>query len=119
VLSRKRLLYNDYMTPQPPSEPRNPLYLLLLAASLVFVVTALAVAVIPVLEDKARQAGEDVPPSPFRESLGRDGWKWLLAEVAAMVVLGLASMGLDRLRRLKKERAEATITPTSDPPPTQ
>ena len=31
--------------------------------------------------------------------------------------LGLASMGLDRLRRLQKERAAATITPTQQPPP--
>ncbi len=106
------------MTTQPTPEPRNPLYLLLLAASLVFVVTALAVAVIPVLEDKAIEAGEYPPPSPFRDAVRHHGWKWLLAEVAAMVVLGLASMGLDRLRRLKKERAEATITPTSDPPQT-
>ena len=35
------------------AEPRNPLYLLLLLASLLFVVTALAYAVVPTLEQKA------------------------------------------------------------------
>ena len=92
-------------------EPRNPIYLLLLVVSLVFVVTALGYAVVPVLEEKARAMGEEPPPSPFRDSLREDGWRWLLAEVAAMVVLGLSSMGLDRYRRLQKERAEATMPP--------
>jgi hypothetical protein len=98
----------------PPPEPRNPFYLLLLVASLLFVVTALAYAVVPTLEEKAKEAGQLPPPSPLRESLREDGWKWLLVEVAAMVVLGLASMGLDRLRSLKKEREEARINPTSN-----
>ena len=98
-----------------PAEPRNPFYLLLLLASLVFVLTALAYAVVPALEEKAKEAGEFPPPSAFRDALRNDGWKWLLVEVAAMVVFGILSMGLDRLRRLKKERAEATIAPTSDP----
>jgi hypothetical protein len=100
-------------------EPRNPFYLLLLLSGLLFTVTALAYAVVPTLEDKARAAGEIPPPSPIRDALRQDGWKWLLVEVAAMVVFGLLSMGLDRLRRLQKERAEAKITPvsqTSDPP---
>jgi hypothetical protein len=96
-----------------PSEPRNPFYLLLLIVSFFFVVTALAYAVVPVLEEKAKDAGQFPPPSPFRDGLRQDGWKWLLVEVAAMVVLGLLSMGLDRLRRLKKERAEARIIETS------
>jgi hypothetical protein len=96
----------------PPREPRNPLYLLLLLASFLFVVTALAYAVVPTLEEKAKEAGEFPPPSALRDALREDGWKWLLIEVAAMVVLGLASMGLDRLRRLKKERQEATISQT-------
>src|SRR5262249_5014280 len=72
--------------------------------------TALAVAVVPVLEDKATEAGTPPPPSPFRAALRKDGWKWLLGEVAVMVVLGLASMALDarRLRRLQKPGAGAT-----------
>jgi hypothetical protein len=97
------------------SEPRNPFYLLLLLASLGFVFTALAYAIVPVLEEKAEIAGGDVPPSPWRDSLRNDGWKWLLVEVAAMIVCGLASMGLDRWRRLQKERAEATIQNEKNP----
>ena len=97
-------------------EPRNPFYLLLLLASLLFVITALAYALVPFLEDKAVQAGQTPPPSPFRESLRADGWFWLLGEVAAMLVFGVLSMVLDRLRTLQKERAERTIR-ASQPPP--
>jgi hypothetical protein len=100
-----------------PPEPRNPFYLLLLLASFLFVLTALAYAVVPTLEEKAKEAGEFPPPSALRDALRNDGWKWLLAQVAAMVVFGILSMGLDRLRRLKKEHAEATITTTSNAPP--
>jgi hypothetical protein len=85
------------------SEPRNPLYLLLLLASVLFVITALAYAIVPVLEQKALAAGEPPPPSAFRAALRTDGWRWLLYEVAAVVVLGVASMAYDRLRALKKE----------------
>src|SRR4051794_38829029 len=98
------------------SEPRNPFYLLLLLTSLLFVGTALAYAIVPVLVEKARDAGEEPPPSPFRQALEADGWRWLLVEVAAMIIFGLMSMGLDRLRRLQKERAEATIPPSNEPP---
>src|SRR5260370_6566674 len=97
-------------------EPHNPFYLLLLLASLLFVLTALAYGVIPVLEQKALDAGQAPPPSPFRDSLRRDGGTWLLCELAAMTILGFASMGLDRLRSLKKRRAEATILPPADEP---
>ena len=89
-----------------PSEPRNPFYFMLLGVGLIFIVTVLAYAVIPVLEEKAKDAGTMPPPSPFRESLRDDGWKWVLAEVALLVVLGLASMGLDRWQRWKAERAK-------------
>jgi hypothetical protein len=94
-----------------PSEPRNPFYLLLLLASLLFVVTALAYGLVPVLEEKAAEAGNPPPPSAFRDALRADGWKWLLVEVAVMAALALLSMGLDRLRSLQKERAERTIPP--------
>jgi hypothetical protein len=100
--------------PQPPSEPRNPFYLLLLLASLLFVLTALAYAVVPTLEDKAAAAGQAPPPSAFRGALRADGWRWLLYEVAAMILLGLLSMGLDRLRRLQSERPKATIPPSAE-----
>ena len=84
-------------------EPRNPFYLILLIASLAFIATAMAYAVVPVLEQKAREQGQDPPPSPFRDSLRVDGWKWLLVEVAIMIVFGLLSMGLDRWRRYRDE----------------
>jgi hypothetical protein len=98
------------------SEPRNPLYLLLLLASLLFVVTALAYAIIPMVEDKAREQGVVPPPSSFRATLRRDGWKWLLGELAVMIVLGIASMALDRhrLRRLQNAPAPATMPPQSN-----
>ncbi len=96
------------------SEPRNPFYILLLIAGLVFIVTVLAYAVIPVLEEKAKDAGQMPPPSPFRDSLRQDGWLWVLIEVAILVVLGLASMGLDRWRRHQKD---AAISPDSHTKP--
>src|SRR5271168_3384860 len=99
----------------PTPETRNPWSLLLLFASFLFVVTALAYAVVPTLEEKAKEHGTMPPPSAFRDALREDGGKWLLVEVAAMVAFGLCSMGLDRLRSLKKERDEATITKSNDP----
>ena len=104
------------------SEKRNPLYLLLLLASLLFVLTALAYALIPTLEEKAAEAGSPPPPSALRDALRRDGWKWLLYEVAAVIILGLASMWEDsrRLRRLQKNRPAVTIAPSKpeQEPPT-
>jgi hypothetical protein len=91
------------------SEPRNPFYFLLLVASLLFMTTALAYALVPTLERKAADAGQPPPPSPFRDTLRSDGWQWLLYELAAMVVFGLLSMGLDRLRSLQKERTGTTM----------
>ena len=93
------------------TEPRNPLYLLLLLVSLLFVLTALAYAFVPALEDKAAQAGAEVPASPFRNALRRDGWKWLLYELGGMLLLGLSSMWLDqkRLRRLQNQGREGTM----------
>lgn len=104
-----------------PPEPRNPFYLLLLIVGLVFIVTVLAYAVIPVLEEKAKDAGEMPPPSLFRDALRQDGWKLVLAEVGLLVILGLASMGLDRYRRWKLEAAalpeNADATRAETPPP--
>ena len=97
-------------------EPRNPFYLLLLLASLLFVATALAYAVVPIVEQKAAEAGEPPPPSAFRSALHADGAKWLLYELAAMAAFGVLSMGLDRLRSLKKDRPAGTI-PSRDPTP--
>lgn len=94
-----------------PREPHNPFYLLLLLAGLVFVVTALAYALVPVLEEKATAAGQVPPPSEFRNTLRAQGGRWLLYELGAIAVLAVASMGLDRLRALQKERAGGTIPP--------
>ncbi len=100
------------------SEPTNPFYLLLLVVGLVFIVTVLAYAVIPVIEQKAMDAGQMPPDSPFRDSLRQDGWKWVLGEVALLVVLGLASMGLDRWRRLRQDAASEKPAATKvEPPP--
>src|SRR5262245_55822721 len=85
-------------------EPRNPFYFLLLLASLLFVMTALAYGVVPVLEEKAAAAGQPPPPSPFRDALREKGAKWLLYELGAMAIFAVLSMGLDRVRSLRKER---------------
>ena len=99
------------------SEPRNPLYLLLLLASLLFVANALAYAVVPVLEQKATDAGQPPPPSEFRDALRKDGWRWLLYEVGAVVVLSVASMAVDQLRTLQKQRSQVTIPPVQEEKP--
>ena len=92
-------------------EPRNPLYLLLLLVGLAFVLTALALALVPVLEQKAVEAGNPPPPSAWRDALRSQGWVWLLWLLVAMLLLGVASMVLDRLRSLQKERSAATMPP--------
>ena len=102
------------------TEPRNPFYFLLLAVGVVFIATVLAYAVIPVIEQRAMDAGTMPPPSPFRDALRDDGWKWVLFELALLVVLGLASMGLDRYRRWQQESAcppENPATTNMDSPP--
>ncbi len=90
-------------------EPRNPLYLLLLIAGGIFSINAVAYAIIPLIEQKAADAGQLPPPSAFRAALREHGGTWLLWELGFVIVLGIASMGLDRLRSLKKERSEATL----------
>src|SRR5207253_10331904 len=100
-----------------PREPRNPLYLLLLIVGVFFVLTVLAYALVPVLEQKAREAGTEPPESPFRDALRQDGWKWVLGEVALLVVLGLASMGLDRWRRWQAESDKPQGATVQIPPP--
>ena len=102
----------------PGAVPRNPFYLLLLLASLLFVATALAYGVVPILEQKAAEAGQAPPPSPFRDALHADGGKWLLYELVAMAVCAVASMGLDRYRILQKQRS-AMIISSSEQTPTR
>jgi hypothetical protein len=93
---------------QKSTEPKNPLYGLLLLASLAFAVTALAYAVLPAWEQHARDEGQPFAPSPFLDALRAHGTEWLLVQLVAMIIFGLASMGLDRMRSLKKERVEST-----------
>lgn len=92
----------------PKPEPRNPFYILLIVVSFGFVLTALAYAVVPILEQKARDAGNPPPESALRDSLRSDGWLWLIYEGAAIIVLGLLSMALDRWRRWRAELAKST-----------
>jgi hypothetical protein len=102
----------------PKRESWNPFYILLIVASVGFVMSALAYALFPVLEQKAREAGNPPGPSPLRDSLRSDGWIWLLVIGGAVVVLGLLSMGYDRLlRTLKKEPPAETIAAKSEPTP--
>jgi len=91
------------------TEPRNPFYLLLLVSSMLFVATALAYGIVPILVENGRQAGQAPVPLPFSEALRANGWKWLLWELSAMVLFAVLSMGLDRLRTLKKQRQANTI----------
>jgi heme/copper-type cytochrome/quinol oxidase subunit 2 len=93
------------------SEPRNPFYLLLLLVGMLFVVTLLAVVLVPILMDKAQAAGAEVPKEGFHQLIKRDGIWWVVAEVVVLVILSIASMVLDRLRTLQKERAGKTIPP--------
>ena len=95
-------------------EPPNPFYFLLLIVSLLFTLTAVAYIAIPILEEKATNAGNPPPPDAFRDALRTDGWKWLLWLVLGVIVFGLMSMGLDRLRRLQKERTQGKIPPTNE-----
>jgi heme/copper-type cytochrome/quinol oxidase subunit 2 len=91
------------------SEPRNPLYLLLLLVGLLFVITLLAVVLVPIMMERAQQAGGDVPKEGFHQRIKRDGIWWVVYELIALVVLSILSMGLDRLRSLQKERAAKKI----------
>ena len=85
-----------------PAEPRNPLYFLLLLVGFVFCLTAVAYALIPVLEQKAIDAGNPPPTSPFRDALRAHGGRWVLYELAVLFVVAIASMVLDRLRTLRQ-----------------
>ncbi len=87
--------------------------MLLLISSLVFVLTILAVLVLPFLDaDYVASGHPSTLPPAFKQALNEHGWQWLLCEVAAIIVFGILSMVLDRIRSLKKERAAATIPPS-------
>jgi hypothetical protein len=88
------------------SQSRNLFYGLLLLTGALFAITATAYAVVPWLEQRAAEAGQPSPPSAFRDALRDEGWRWLLYQLIALVVFGLLSMGLDRLRSLKHDRQQ-------------
>lgn len=94
----------------PDRPPRNWFYALLNVASLAFVATALAYAIVPVLEQKAIEAGQPAPPTPFRDALRANGWWWLLIQAGLVGILAVLSMGLDRWR----QREPASRGPASD-----
>ncbi len=95
---------------------RNPFYPLLLLAGLAFTLTAVACAVVPVLEQKALDAGTPPPPSPLRDAIRADGWRWLLYELVAVVALSLACMIWDHRRSLQNPPPDDTISAKSPPP---
>src|SRR5947209_5181311 len=97
------------------SEPRNPFYFLLLAASLLFVATALAYGIFPVLEENALSMGRQPPPSAFRAALRTQGPFWLLYELGAMAVLVALCVGLD-WRRWAKHQLPAPSEPNPQAP---
>jgi hypothetical protein len=98
-----------------PKEPRNPFYFLLLAASILFVATALAYGVLPQMDEPTSAGVPTRPHTAFGEALRSDGHWWLLAEVAAMAFFALLSMALDRLRSLQKAPPAGTIPSSQDP----
>ena len=66
--------------------------------------------------EKTARGKDYLDAADLREALRSHGWRWLLYLVAAMIVFGLLSMGLDRLRRLQKDRLAATMPPGDEPP---
>jgi hypothetical protein len=92
-------------------EKRNWFYTLLVPASVVFAVTAVAVAVLPAIEDRAAAGGAAIPPSAFRTALREDGVWWLLGQVVVVIALSVAAMVWDGLR------SDAAARPTTAEPP--
>lgn len=78
-----------------PKPRRNWFFTMLVPASVLFAVTAVAVAVVPAMEDRAAELGNPAPPSAFRTALREDGIWWLVAEVALVIVLSVAAMVFD------------------------
>lgn len=75
------------------NKERNPFYVLLLFVSVAFIVTVLAYAVVP----------WDQQPAWLQQH----GWQLLLVEVGLLIVFGLLSIGLDRIRTVQKDAASA------------
>ena len=77
------------------SNQRNPFYFLLLAASMLFIATALAYGILPQMEDNAASVGPRPAQAPFRAALRTHGPRWLFFELAAMALFVVLSLGLD------------------------
>lgn len=86
----------------PPAEPRNWFFTGVQIVGVVFIITALAYAVVPVLEDKLAESGVDVPPSPLPTALRKHGWIWLLVQVGLLAVLSFAAMAYDRWCQIRR-----------------
>jgi hypothetical protein len=98
-------------------EPRNPFYFLLLAVSALFVATALAYGIFPVLDENAFSVGQKTPPSAFRRAIRTQGPLWLIYELSAMTVAVILSLGLDWLRSSKDQASAPDVSSTEEPPP--
>jgi len=81
------------------SPRRNWFFTLLIPASGAFAVTAIALAIIPVLEDRAALAGDTTPTTGLRASLRENGWYWLLIETGVVIALSIAAMTWDWLQK--------------------
>jgi hypothetical protein len=82
------------------TEKRNWFYALLNLACLIFVMTALAYAIVPVLEEKAADAGQPAPP--WRELAprgGRGDWRSRLRQHGTGSLATTAPVGLTWPRR--------------------
>ncbi|CAN5316837.1 hypothetical protein BH10PLA2_BH10PLA2_35470 [soil metagenome] len=98
-------------------EPRNPFYFLLLAVSMLFVATALAYGIFPVLEENAVTAGQKAPSSAFHAAIRSHGPLWLIYELVAMTIAVVLSLGLDWLRSSKDQPSAPAVPPSQEPPP--
>jgi hypothetical protein len=102
--------------PAPNRPPKrlfpNPFYVLLLAASTLFVVTTFAYLVAPyAVERAAKAAGPRPASSPAAEWLDRHGPLALGVEIAVMLVAGLLAMATDRWFPEKPGRPNSNPTP--------
>jgi hypothetical protein len=95
----KQPQYNMGMSEKPR---RNWFFTLLIPASAAFAITAVALAVIPVIEERAAQAGRPAPTTGLRAALRQDGWLWLLVETGVVIVLSMAAMTWDWLKQDKE-----------------
>jgi hypothetical protein len=103
-----------------PAEPKatrrplpNPFYVLLLAASALFVVTTFAYLVAPYVAERAARRGEGPHPAAGNLAvwLDRHGPAALGVEIAVMTAAGLLAMATDRWFPEKPARAKRPNEP--------